>query len=84
MSRASLNANLDNWLRTDHGNTMQHVIEFAGSPSDQLTLDAVDDGSSIGAWGGAGMRQIVNVARLYNVGDGDDGLILGNLIGNGV
>lgn len=84
VSTANTNSTIEPWLRTDHGNTMRHTIEFGNAPSPQSDIDAVDDGSASGSWGGAGMRQIFNVARLYNVGDGDDSLILGSLFGGGV
>lgn len=62
----------DRWLRVDHGNVMQDVIEFAqvptdspASPADLALVDSVN-------------RQIRNVARIYNMGvSGNDALILG-------
>lgn len=84
ISMVNVNSTIEPWLRTDHGNNMHHVIEFDGTPSPQADIDAIDDGGSATGWAGAGMRQIVNVARIYNVGDGDDSLILGSVFGNGV
>lgn len=84
ISYASINAHLDNWLRVDHGNTMRHVVEFSDSPSDQGDIDDIDDGSASGSWGGSGMRQIINVARIYNRGLGDDSLVLGKKGGKNI
>lgn len=82
VSMANTNSTLEPWLRTDHGNTAQHVIEFGAAPSPQSDIDLVDDGGSVGAWAGAGMRQIVNVARLYNQGgSGQDAVVIGKADG---
>lgn len=64
------------WLRTDHGNLMSHTIEYGASgavPSSNAQLGLVD----------ASMRQIRNVARIYNIDSegGSNALILGNRIG---
>lgn len=64
------------WLRTDHGNLMSHTIEY-GAAGAVPTLDsdlALIDRS---------MRQIRNVARIYNVDaqEGSNALILGSRIG---
>lgn len=72
--------NHDEWLRVDHGNVMQNVLEFRGgediTPSTRTQMDVVDRTS----------RQIRNIARIYNLGDnGDnsenDNLILGKRYG---
>lgn len=77
VSIVGANSALEAWLRTDHGNTMKHVMEFddgSGAPTDEATLGAVDNSN----W-----RQIVNVSRLYNRGaSGDDSLIIGQSTGN--
>lgn len=64
------------WLRTDHGNLMSHTIEY-GAAGAVPTLDsdlALVDST---------MRQIRNVARIYNVDAeaGSNALILGSRIG---
>jgi len=58
----------DYWLRTDHGNNMSSAIEFDSNSND---INAT--------WGnGFSVRQIKNVARIYNEGiTGNDSLILG-------
>lgn len=82
VSMSNTNSALEPWLRTDHGNTSQHVIEFGSSPSAQSDLDLVDDGGAVGGWAGAGMRQIVNVARIYNQGgSGQDAVVIGKSAG---
>lgn len=79
VSTVSTNPDNDVWLRTDHGNTMKHVIEFddgSGTPTTNAALAGVDNTN----W-----RQIVNVSRIYNIGgSGNDSLILGKLHGNNV
>lgn len=51
----------DRWLRVDHGNNMQNAIEFDKSVTGTDT------------WGyGFSLRQIKNVARIYNEGNGAD------------
>lgn len=66
----------NNWLRVDHGNLMGHTIEF-GTAGDLPTSDS--DLSLVDST----MRQIRNVARIYNVDDvsGSNALILGNRLG---
>lgn len=64
------------WLRTDHGNLMSHTIEY-GAAGATPTLDsdlALVDST---------MRQIRNVARIYNVDAeaGSNALILGSRLG---
>lgn len=54
----------DRWLRTDNGNTMKNILEF----------DATVNGTESGT--GFSLRQIKNVARLYN-NNGTDPLMLG-------
>lgn len=51
----------DRWLRVDHGNNMQNAIEF-------------DSGvTGVDTWGyGFSLRQIKNIARIYNEGTGAD------------
>lgn len=69
---ANANGMTDPWLRIDHGNMMQHVIEMADGPAVTPATDA--DLQSIHP----SMRQIRNVARIYNVGSGNENLYLGN------
>lgn len=79
ISVASANSSVEPWLRTDHGNTMNHVIEFddgSGETATDADLAIVDSSS----W-----RQIVNVSRIYNQGrSGRDSIILGQLTGMNV
>jgi len=70
----------DRWLRVDHGNVMQNVLEFRTgdpTPASQANIQAIDSVS----------RQIRNVARIYNLGSGNsngerDNLYLGKKYGN--
>ena len=70
----------DRWLRVDHGNAMQNVLEFRTgdpTPSSQSDIKAIDSVS----------RQIRNVARIYNLGSGNsngesDNLYLGKKHGD--
>jgi cytoskeletal protein CcmA (bactofilin family)/type II secretory pathway pseudopilin PulG len=70
----------DRWLRVDHGNAMQNVLEFRTgdpTPSGQSDIQAIDSVN----------RQIRNVARIYNLGNGNsngesDNLYLGKRYGN--
>lgn len=68
----------DTWLRVDHGNMMAHVIEFQGT-SATPTLDA--DLSDVHPT----MRQIRNVARIYNsslnASSDPENLYIGNRVG---
>lgn len=65
----------DRWLRVDHGNVMQNALEFRtgdATPASIADMSAID----------ATSRQIRNVARIYNLGNGNsngesDNLILG-------
>ena len=68
---ASTNGAEDNWLRVDHGNVTHHAIEMSSTPGAIPATDAslANVHSS--------MRQLVNVARIYNVGGGNDNLYLG-------
>lgn len=82
ISTANTNSVLEPWLRTDHGNTMVQSIEFGNTVSTQAEIDSVDDGGAVGSWAGSGMRQIINVARLYNGRAGDqDSVVIGRLHG---
>jgi type II secretory pathway pseudopilin PulG/predicted acyltransferase (DUF342 family) len=70
----------DRWLRVDHGNVMQNVLEFRTgdpTPASQADIHAIDSVS----------RQIRNVARIYNLGSGNsngesDNLYLGKKNGD--
>jgi cytoskeletal protein CcmA (bactofilin family) len=70
----------DRWLRVDHGNVMQNVLEFRTgdpTPASQADIQAIDSVS----------RQIRNVARIYNLGSGNsngesDNLYLGKKYGD--
>ena len=70
----------DRWLRVDHGNVMQNVLEFRTgdpTPASQTDIQAIDSVS----------RQIRNVARIYNLGSGNsngesDNLYLGKKYGD--
>ena len=70
----------DRWLRVDHGNAMQNVLEFRTgdpTPASQTDIQAIDSVS----------RQIRNVARIYNLGNGNsngesDNLYLGKKHGD--
>ena len=70
----------DRWLRVDHGNVMQNVLEFRTgdpTPASQTDIQAIDSVS----------RQIRNVARIYNLGSGNsngesDNLYLGKKHGD--
>lgn len=70
----------DRWLRVDHGNVMQNVLEFRTgdpTPASQADIQAIDSVS----------RQIRNVARIYNLGNGNsngesDNLYLGKKHGD--
>jgi prepilin-type N-terminal cleavage/methylation domain-containing protein len=55
----------DRWLRTDHGNKMKNAIEFDANVTDVDTFGY-----------GFSLRQIKNVARIYNEGidTNDDGI----------
>lgn len=69
---ASTNGTNDYWLRVDHGNMMQHAIEMSENPT---ALPATDsDLASVHS----NMRQIRNVARIYNFGAGSENLYLGS------
>lgn len=65
----------DRWLRVDHGNVMQNALEFRtgdATPASAADMSAIDSTN----------RQIRNVARIYNLGNGNsngesDNLILG-------
>lgn len=79
VSMVNTNSAIEPWLRTDHGNTMRHVIEFSDSPSPVSDIDSVDDGDSVGGWSGSGMRQMINISRLYNKGgSGSDSIVIGS------
>lgn len=52
----------DRWLRTDHGNKMKNAIEYSAGVTD---LDTFGYGFSL--------RQIKNVARIYNEGTDTNG-----------
>lgn len=70
------NGNDDQWLRVDHGNMMRHVIEMSedvnASPAIDDDLDDVHPN----------MRQIRNVARIYNMGaSGNENLYIGSRTG---
>lgn len=85
VSISTTNASIEPWLRTDHGNTMNHVIEFSqNSGDDPISLTTItdnDDDSTATGWSGAGLRQIVNVSRIYNIGGGgSESLILGKML----
>lgn len=63
----------DRWLRVDHGNVMQNVLEFRtgdSTPASIADMNAIDSTS----------RQIRNVARIYNLGDGNSNGESNNLI----
>jgi prepilin-type N-terminal cleavage/methylation domain len=69
----------DKWLRVDHGNVMQNTLEFrtgSATPAIATDISAIDGFN----------RQIRNVARIYNLGNGNsnggaDNLILGKRLG---
>lgn len=70
----------DRWLKVDHGNVMQNTLEFRTgdtTPASQSSVNAIDSVN----------RQIRNVARIYNLGNGNsngesDNLYLGRKYGN--
>ena len=70
----------DRWIRVDHGNVMQNALEFRtgdATPASIADMSAID----------ATSRQIRNVARIYNLGNGNsngesDNLYLGKRYGN--
>ena len=72
----------DNWLRVDHGNVMSHAIEF------NETAGAVPATDADLALSHPTMRQIRNVAQIYNVapsaGGGTQNLIIGNNTGEDI
>ena len=71
------NGNNDHWLRVDHGNLMRHVIEMSEDPNATPAVDG--DLTAVHP----NMRQIRNVARIYNMGaSGDENLYLGNRLGS--
>lgn len=83
ISTSSTNASIEKWLRVDHANTMLGAIEFDDGTGNAtpntgpgLSLDDID---------GQSLRQIVNVARIYNNGvSGDDSIIIGKQQGNSI
>lgn len=82
ISLASVNSSVEPWLRTDHANTMRHVIEFNenGDLSPEADLQASENRA-----GNAWLRQVVNVARLYNeAGFLGQSLTLGGRTGNAI
>jgi type II secretory pathway pseudopilin PulG len=65
----------DRWLRVDHGNVMQNTLEFRTGSTTPESLSEIQKIDSVA-------RQIRNVARIYNLGDGNkngenDNLYLG-------
>lgn len=83
VSISSTSPSTEKWLRVDHANTMVSAIEFddgSGNPTPTtgagVSLDDID---------GTNLRQIVNVARLYNKGSsGTDSIVLGQMDGNNI
>lgn len=81
VSRAQITPSLNPWLRTDHLNAMNHVIEF----SDGISLESNSDLQSLenrtdNAW----LRQVVNVARISNQPGSGQSLTLGGTTGDGI
>lgn len=79
---ANTNGNNDQWLRVDHGNLMRHAIEMSVDPNAVPAVEndpaVPDDLSDMHP----NMRQIRNVARIYNMGaGGNENLYLGRRIG---
>jgi type II secretory pathway pseudopilin PulG len=54
----------DRWLRVDHGNVMQNTLEFRTGSTTPESLSEIQKIDSVA-------RQIRNVARIYNLGDGN-------------
>lgn len=70
----------DKWLRVDHGNVMQNVLEFRTGDITPATISQIDSIDTI-------KRQIRNVARIYNLGSNNgngetENLYLGKMYGN--
>lgn len=69
----------DKWLRVDHGNVMQNVLEFRTGDITPATIPEIDVIDKT-------KRQIRNVARIYNLGNSNgngnyDNLYLGRKYG---
>lgn len=81
LSTAAGGGTSEEMLRTDHGNTMKSAIEFdngSGVPMNETGVNSLEN------YDNTTLRQIANVARIYNIGSGSEPLILGRASGSNI